>query len=209
MAVVPNLSLVSKTNAIITPAKIPGIVRLMFLSRISPKKNLDLALRSLELVRLQKGEKIYLEIYGPAEDEAYLDECKIIASRLPSGIEISWNGSIPPEKTAQLYATSHFLFLPTRNENYGHVIVESLQQGCPVIISDQTPWRGLEKANAGFDLSLSELNNFVAAIISILKMTDSEYRKYREGAIEYASKNINTDRSAAQMRSLFQRLTEK
>jgi hypothetical protein len=46
-----------------------------------------------------------------------------------------------------------FLF-PTLGENYGHVISEALASGCPVVISDQTPWRNLEAEGInrnGFD----------------------------------------------------------
>lgn len=44
--------------------------------------------------------------------------------------------------------------MPTFNENYGHAIVESFVAGLPVVISDRTPWRNLEKINAGWDIPL-------------------------------------------------------
>ena len=31
-----------------------------------------------------------------------------------------------------------------QHENFGHVIVESWQNGCPVLISENTPWKNLE-----------------------------------------------------------------
>ena len=56
------------------------------------------------------------------------------------------------------------MILPTFNENYGHVILESLTAGCPVIISDQTHWLTLSEKKAGWDLSLSDQQQFVDVI---------------------------------------------
>src|SRR3546814_17574361 len=36
-------------------------------------------------------------------------------------------------------------------ENYGHVIAEALEAGLRLLISDQTPWRGLAEAGVGHD----------------------------------------------------------
>src|SRR4029077_18813526 len=48
----------------------------------------------------------------------------------------------------------HFFFMPTANENFGHAIVEALLAGCPLITSDQTPWRELARRGVGWDLPL-------------------------------------------------------
>ena len=40
--------------------------------------------------------------------------------------------------------------MPSHNENFGNVVVESLSQGTPVIASTGTPWKILEKYHAGY-----------------------------------------------------------
>lgn len=35
-------------------------------------------------------------------------------------------------------------YLPTKPENYGHVISEALQSSLPALISDRTPWKKLK-----------------------------------------------------------------
>ena len=42
------------------------------------------------------------------------------------------------------------MFLPSKGENFGHIIMESLAASTPVIISDLTPWKDLENARAMF-----------------------------------------------------------
>jgi len=55
--------------------------------------------------------------------------------------------SVPvfPERLADYDA---FIF-PTLGENFGHVIIESLSAGCPVLCSDQTPWNDVFRAGGG------------------------------------------------------------
>jgi glycosyltransferase involved in cell wall biosynthesis len=53
---------------------------------------------------------------------------------------------------------------PTLGENYGHVICEALNAGCPVLISNQTPWRNLQEKGVGWDFPLEEEERFTATL---------------------------------------------
>ncbi len=64
------------------------------------------------------------------------------------------HGPLPPDRVAEALRANHLLFLPTRSENFGHVILEALAAGCPVLLSDRTPWRNLARAGVGWDLPL-------------------------------------------------------
>ena len=46
------------------------------------------------------------------------------------------------------------MILPTLGENFGHVIVEAWTAGCPVLVSDRTPWRQLASHGVGWDVAL-------------------------------------------------------
>jgi len=145
-------------------------LHIVFLSRISPMKNLDFALEVLLKVRLP----ITFNIYGPLEDEAYWFHCQKIISALPSNISVKYHGSLAPHQVTGVLRSNDLFFLPTRGENYGHVIAEALAVGTPVLISDQTPWRGLEDRGLGFDLPLSDQIKFVEAIENSVRMEPSE-----------------------------------
>ena len=64
--VVPNLTPIS-IDPVKTDIRSPGCLRLVFISRITPKKNLDFLLRSLIYV----SGNVILSIYGPYEDAEY------------------------------------------------------------------------------------------------------------------------------------------
>ena len=88
-------------------------------------------------------------------------------------------------------ANYHFSLLQTQHENFGHSIIESMAAGCPVIISDQTPWRGLEAVKAGWDIPLKEETALLKAIETCCKMDQQTFNEYSKAAFNYASQVIN------------------
>ena len=60
-----------------------------------------------------------------------------------------------------------FIF-PTLSENYGHVIVESLIVGTPVIISNNTPWTDVNDFGCGGAFSLDDSMSFSLMIQKII-----------------------------------------
>jgi glycosyltransferase involved in cell wall biosynthesis len=158
-------------------AKIAGMLRLVFVSRISRKKNLHFA---LELLKGIRG-NVRFDIYGPSSDPSYVKACQATAAQLPANIQVSFHGPVVPDKVDAIFRGHDLFLLPTLGENFGHVIPESLMAGCPVLISDQTPWRGLEKARAGWDLPLAEVGQFQAVLQHCVN-AGPEYNVLREGA---------------------------
>jgi glycosyltransferase involved in cell wall biosynthesis len=168
--------------------KVLGKLDIIFLSRIDRKKNLDGALKILSSIEIE-GEIIF-DIYGPITNQPYWDECKALMHYLPSNIKAEYKGVVPNEQVRKLFSQYDLFFFPTHGENFGHVILESLLAGTPVLISDQTPWRNLAKYNAGLDISLNETHPFLEAIESALVMTEQQFKEYNNGSKDFAKNNI-------------------
>src|SRR5581483_8212658 len=97
------------------------------------------------------------------------------------------------------------LLFPTHGENYGHVIREALAAGCPVIISDQTPWRGLEALGVGWDLALSDPQAFTGVLQRCIDMDTAAFSQWVARAKEYGT-NLSRDPDiVGQNRRLFAR----
>ncbi len=135
------------------PAELPAThhARLVFIGRISPMKNLDLVLAALAFVPVP----VRLDIYGPVEDEAYWQRCREHLAELPESVAVSYQGELPPEQVRATFARYDAFVLPTRGENYGNAIAESLSACCPVLCSDRTPWTAVLRDGGG--LVLTEL----------------------------------------------------
>ena len=119
-----------------TLKKIPGTARVLYFSRITPKKNLEFALRCLSKLQYP----ITFDIYGPITDETYWQKCQTIIEQLPEYISVRYYGAIPNHLAVDIMSKYHALFIPTRGENFGHVFVEAFMAGCLVLTSDRTPW---------------------------------------------------------------------
>jgi glycosyltransferase involved in cell wall biosynthesis len=179
--------------------KTKGCLKIIFLSRISRKKNLDGALKMLDGL---KG-KIQFNIYGPMEDKTYWAECQKIISSLPENIKVKYCGSIAHDKVGTVMREHDIFFLPTLGENFGHVILEALCSGCPVLISDQTLWRGLEEKGVGWDLSLNKPEMFQEVLQRCVEINNDEYVKWSERALEYGLQVTKDDGVVEQNRKLF------
>ncbi len=145
-------------------------LRVVFLSRISPMKNLAYAMEVLA----QVNHPVVFTIYGPEEDVHYAAQCRALAKSLPPEIVVRWQGPLDPEQVPQALAAQDLFFLPTRGENFGHVIAESLGAGTPVLLSDTTPWRELAGAGVGYDLPLADRAAFAQAITAQAAFTQDQ-----------------------------------
>jgi glycosyltransferase involved in cell wall biosynthesis len=168
------------------PRSSDSILKIVFLSRISPKKNLSYALKVLKKVKVP----IRFDIYGPKEDENYWLLCQKLTVMIPSNIHVTYCGSVHPAEVSHVFSNYDLFFLPTQGENYGHVIAESLSVGTPVLISDQTPWRNLHKTGLGWDLPLSGEADYVKAIESYFTLSAEEHVAQRKRVIENSYKRI-------------------
>lgn len=183
---------------IVSEVRIRGPLRLVFLSRISPKKNLDYFLRALNKIVIS----VEVSIYGPKEDSAYWALCQDLIKNIPAHVSVIYHGEVKYENVAQTFAEHDLFVFPTRGENFGHVIYEALSVGTSVIVSDQTPWQA-DSHGALQVLTLDQPEAWTAAINKWAAFDDYSYAEYRAAAVHYAIDYAATSKSVQQNRSLF------
>ncbi|WP_171898262.1 glycosyltransferase family 4 protein [Rhizobium leguminosarum] len=162
--------------------KAPGEAQIVFVGRISPMKNL---VGALNVLRSLSGNVIF-SIIGPVEDEDYWAVCKRKLAMLPDNIRVDVLGPQSPESVLASLSRFDAFFLPSLGENYAHVVFESLGAGCPVILSNRTPWRGLAEKGVGVDVPLEAPEAMSAALQQIIDMNENEHLKMRTAAKAYA-----------------------
>jgi glycosyltransferase involved in cell wall biosynthesis len=180
-------------------------LRVVFLSRISPKKNLDYALEVL----LQVKVPVSFSIYGPSEDDVFQAKCEKLAAQLPPHIAVSWRGVVDPANVPKIMADHDLFFLPTRGENFGHVIAEALGAATPVLLSDTTPWRRLAELGVGHDLPLDDPSAFAAVIERMAMASRQEAEDQRARAFAYAFQRQRDEADIEANRRLFAAAMEK
>lgn len=155
-----------------------GELKLAFVGRMHPIKNLHLL---LEVLKNLEG-KVALNIIATKEDDVYLKKCRQITGTLPENIHINWLLDLPPTEIKQHLLHAHLFALLSEVESFGHAIFEALAVGCPVLISNNTPWKNLDQRNAGFDLPLTDLNPITSVLQDFINMDDQQWQTYRQGA---------------------------
>lgn len=178
------------------PEKKSGQAKLVFLSRIHPKKNLIQAIRCL------KGVEgiVTLHIYGPLEDARYWALCENEIRTLPDDVKVEYRGLVSHDRVHEIFSRYDAFLFPTFSENYGHVIVEAMMAGCPVIISDRTPWNDLQAAGAGHVCALEDVAAFGRAVQAVVDASDGSSR---EKARRYAEKCFDLDKMREDIRRIF------
>ena len=179
--------------------KQPGKLKVLFVGRIHPIKNLDYLLSILPNV---KGE-IHLTVTGSEEDKEYAQQCRAFSQGLPAHITVTFNAEMPHHELAGIFMAHHIFALPTMGENFGHAIFEALAFGKPVLISDQTPWRDLPAKKAGWDLPLNDKAAFIQALQQAADFDQAEYNRWSEGAWEHAKRSAAGNSILAKYITLF------
>jgi glycosyltransferase involved in cell wall biosynthesis len=179
--------------------KLAGELKIAFISRIHPKKNLK---KALEFLKNVNG-KIEFNIYGPLEDKVYWTECEKVIDNLSESISVSYKGIANHDSVIDIFKSHHVFLFPTLGENFGHVISEGLIGGCPVIISDQTPWRDLERVKAGWDIKLNEESKFQEILQLCTDLSQSQYNLMSKAAFEYGKLKSNIKEDISKTYDLF------
>lgn len=177
-----------------------GPLRIVFLSRIARMKNLDYALRVLSKTSVP----IQFDIWGTLEDPDYWRKCQEQIQALPKNVVAQYCGVANHSDVSKILSDYDLFFLPTRGENYGHVITEAFSVGTPVLLSDQTPWRNLRHEGIGWDLPLENGEAaFLEALEEALHKVKLERVAWRQRVLSFAADRLNDPASLEANRALF------
>lgn len=183
-----------------------GEIRMVFISRIHEVKNLKFAVKVAAKV---KNYKVVFDVYGPKESQDYWNECEEIGKNAPSNVTLNYCRVLTPDEVGNTFKKYDCFLFPTINENYGHVIAESLANGCPVILSKgTTPWDDLDNV-AGYVCDLRDEDAFVAAIGKIAVLDKQAFGELSNNTIEYYKRKVIEDGAVKGHKEMFRHLTEQ
>jgi glycosyltransferase involved in cell wall biosynthesis len=107
----------------------------LFLSRIHPKKRLELLIESLAGLE-GTSRQWFLDVAGEGEKK-YLDNLQDYAVRLGVDDKIRWHGHVTGMTKEKLLSKSDWFVLPSSSENFGIAALEAMASGLPVIVSSE------------------------------------------------------------------------
>jgi glycosyltransferase involved in cell wall biosynthesis len=197
-----NFSVANSYPDILTNPQIPII---LFMSRIEPKKGLDLLIPALESI-LAEGRKFHFILAGSNPQNAEYEteiKAKIANSSLEKCTTIT--GFVSGDLKAELLRKADLFVLPSYYENFGIAVAEAMAAGVPVAISDRVYiWEDIQQAEAGWVVPL-EVGDLARAIASAL-LAPQERQRRGFNAQEYAKKYYNWEDLARQTIDAYQHI---
>lgn len=145
-----------------------GSRKIVFLSRIHPKKGIELL---LEAWRKSDKKDWVLEIAGNG-DENYIAKLKNSAEDLKN---VHFVGAKYGISKWEFLLSADVMILPTHSENFGIVVAEALAVGVPVITTHGTPWEDLEIKQCGWWIHLS-VSNLEAIIEKVTRTSVADLK---------------------------------
>lgn len=173
-------------------------LRLMFLSRLHPKKGLDVLFEAMHLL----PKEVTLDVYGDGEIR---HETNIRELAKSLGDRVVFHGYLEDSDKAKAFACCDVFVLPSHSENFGIVVAEALAHGLPVVTTRTTPWGILEEHGVGrcIDLTARELSD------AILQMSKKDRREVSEGARALVEKHYSHAAMAQKFDALYLDLANK
>ena len=139
--------------------RLPGhTLKLLFFSRIEEKKGIEILFKALTTVSVP----YHLTIAGDG-DAGYVNNLKQLAAKMRLAANITWLGFVNENKFTVI-EQHDLLVLPSYDENFGNVVIESLCVGTAVLVSKNVGLAGyIEKARLGWSC-VNEPSAFSGAI---------------------------------------------
>lgn len=191
-------------NAVEMPESLPsrdwrtgGKLRLAFLSRVHPKKGLDILLPALS----RMPPHVTLDIYGDG-DPSYIETLNKEIAALDLTNRVSFKGPVTGEAKMRAFTECDIFVLPTHSENFGIVVAEALAHGTPVITTINAPWERIVTEGCGLWVE-AEADALVDAIT---QLENSDLAELGLRGRAWVERDFSVSSMAAQFADLYQKM---
>ena len=159
--------------------------KLLFLSRVHPKKGIELLIDSVARLR-DTGTDVVAMVAGPGED-AYVEQLKQRASAAGVGESVHFLGMVRGAEKLSLYQACDLFVLPTSQENFGIVLTEAMVCGTPVVTTRGVDiWREIEERGALIvDRTADAIAETVKSLLADREALDERGRRSRAGVLQW------------------------
>jgi len=190
-------------NGVVLPDEVPpssddGPRRVLFLSRIHPKKGVPILLEAWAAVRPQGW---ILEIVGPNENNHRRD-LEEQAALLDIDDDVIFSGPVADDAKWHEYAAADLFVLPSHSENFGIVVAEALAARTPVITTKGTPWSDLVEHDCGWWVDPS-VDHLADALSDATSRTKEERSRMGVRGRWLVEENYSWNRVARQLKRAY------
>ncbi len=179
--------------------------KLLFLSRLHPKKGLVELLHSWKIIQ-NKFSDWELVICGYDENNYKKKILKIIKELNLKRVILK--DFVTGKKKEEIFYSSNLFILLSHSENFGLSIAEALSYKIPVITTTNTPWKKLNKYKCGWCIKLNA-NVIVKTLEKAMSMSNKERMLMGKIGREWMIKDFSHNSIGIRMHSVYKKILKK
>lgn len=165
----------------------------LFLGRINPIKGLTPFITALaENNNFRQGEFVFLIAGGAklAHEMQYKASLEQLIKEKNLESKVSFIGVVEGKTKETYLAESHCLVLPSFSENFGNVVLESLNQHTPALTTTGTPWEILVKKKCGWWVE-NNVASFNKAVDEVLTQKPAAFQQFCTNATQLVDEDFD------------------
>ena len=185
--------------------QIDGRKFVLFLSRIHPKKGVDLLIQAFAR-HAPNFPELDLVIAGP-DQTGLKSDLQRLANELGVADRIHWPGMLSGDAKWGAFRSAEFFALPSHQENFGIVVAEAMALSKPVLITNKVNiWREIEADGAGLVVN-DDVEAIAAGLHKMCALSPPELDAIGRRARECFQARYNLENNALQLLWLMKRLS--
>lgn len=168
----------------------PSEIRVLFLGRLNPVKNLESLLDAWRLVVVRLPDAV-LDIAGDG-DPSYVASLHDRALRAGVVDSVEFRGFVTGAYKQQLLSSASIVVLPSFHENFGVAALEAVQAGIPVVVSPEVHLADFIRRERLGVVAQSTPSDLADAIVRLIRDEETRTLVRRRGP-ELVAKNFSPE----------------
>ena len=183
--------------------KSDGEKYILFLSRIHPKKGIEILLEALCRVR-EKIAGYKVKIAGDGDSD-YVEKLKNFCSENNLNSIVEFVGGIYGDDKWRMISNASVLVLPTYSENFGLVVAEAMSASIPVITTNTTPWQILADTDSGWCVPVG-VEHVADALADFASLSADELQQKGRNAFSVISREYSLGMMGEKLMSFYKKM---
>ncbi|MBQ4461732.1 MAG: glycosyltransferase [Bacteroidaceae bacterium] len=183
--------------------KSDGEKYILFLSRIHPKKGIEILLEALCRVR-EKIAGYKVKIAGEGDSD-YVKKLKNFCSENNLNDIVEFVGGVYGDDKWRLISNASVFVLPTYSENFGLVVAEAMSASIPVITTNTTPWLILADTDSGWCIPVG-VEHVADALADFASLSADELQQKGRNAFSVISREYSLGMMGEKLMSFYKKM---
>ena len=173
---------------------------LLFLSRVHPKKGLDLLFRAIAAEG--EGFRDWTLVVAGSGDPAYRQELRVLADSLGIARSVRFVGHLGDPERRDAFGAAEAFVLPSRSEGFPMAVLEALACGVPVLTTTAVPGVILAETRSGWQVA-PEPRGLAAALADLTRSSRASLAAMGWRGRGYVLRELTWERAAMRVAQVY------